>query len=128
MFSDVYHSSAMLPARLRYRRRRRRSYPVNPARSAMWDGRQSAGQPGGGGGGCVEKWGDAAAGKAGARRARGRDELPASGGGWGSGFLSVRFEGEAEREFRRGVIGGYVDGCSGEEPVPAGFLNPSRPE
>lgn len=40
--------------------------------------------------------------------------------------LARRFEEEAEREFRRGKIGGYLHSYSGQEAVAAGFLSVLR--
>src|SRR5213593_2839602 len=42
--------------------------------------------------------------------------------------LARRFEDEAEREFRRGKIGGYLHVYSGQEAVAAGFLSAIRPD
>src|SRR3989441_12114567 len=42
--------------------------------------------------------------------------------------LARRFEEEAEREFRRGKIGGYLHVYSGQEAVAAGFLSAIRPD
>ncbi|OLE14106.1 MAG: hypothetical protein AUG93_00010 [Armatimonadetes bacterium 13_1_20CM_4_65_7] len=58
----------------------------------------------------------------------GRDELAAAVEWYGKMVLARRFEEEAEREFRRGKIGGYLHVYSGQEAVAAGFLSAIRPE
>ena len=57
-----------------------------------------------------------------------RDELAASLEWYGKMVLARRFEDEAEREFRRGKIGGYLHVYSGQEAVAAGFLSAIRPD
>src|SRR2546428_1573384 len=58
----------------------------------------------------------------------GRDELAAAVEWYGKMVLARRFEEEAEREFRRGKIGGYLHVYSGQEAVAAGFLSAIRPD
>src|SRR3989449_6915464 len=58
----------------------------------------------------------------------GRDELAAAVEWYGKMVLARRFEEEAEREFRRGKIGGYLHVYSGQEAVAAGFLSTIRPD
>src|SRR3989454_7111985 len=58
----------------------------------------------------------------------GRDELAAAVEWYGKMVLVRRFEEEAEREFRRGKIGGYLHVYSGQEAVAAGFLSAIRPD
>src|SRR5256886_17155700 len=58
----------------------------------------------------------------------GRDELAAAVEWYGKMVLARRFEDEAEREFRRGKIGGYLHVYSGQEAVAAGFLSAIRPD
>lgn len=52
-----------------------------------------------------------------------RDELASAGEWYAKMVLARRFEDEAEREFRRGKIGGYLHVYSGQEAVAAGFLS-----
>jgi pyruvate dehydrogenase E1 component alpha subunit len=58
----------------------------------------------------------------------GRDELATAVEWYGKMVLARRFEEEAEREFRRGKIGGYLHVYSGQEAVAAGFLSAIRPD
>lgn len=51
-----------------------------------------------------------------------RDALRSSVGWYAKMVLARRFEEEAERNFRRGKIGGYLHAYSGQEAVAAGFL------
>lgn len=57
-----------------------------------------------------------------------RDERAAAVEWYGKMVLARRFEDEAEREFRRGKIGGYLHVYSGQEAVAAGFLSAIRPD
>src|SRR5438876_3040696 len=52
----------------------------------------------------------------------GRDELAAAVEWYGKMVLVRRFEEEAEREFRKGKIGGYLHVYSGQEAVASGIL------
>ncbi len=54
------------------------------------------------------------------------DELAAALDWYAKMVLARRFEEEAEREFRRGKIGGYLHVYSGQEAVAAGFLSVLR--
>lgn len=56
----------------------------------------------------------------------GRDELAVAVEWYAKMVLARRFEDEAEREFRRGKIGGYLHVYSGQEAVGAGFLSAIR--
>src|SRR3989454_3467357 len=58
----------------------------------------------------------------------GRDELAAAVEWYGKMVLVRRLEEEAEREFRRGKIGGYLHVYSGQEAVAAGSLSAIRPD
>ncbi len=51
-----------------------------------------------------------------------RDEIEAAQQWYARMVLARRFEDEAEREFRRGKIGGYLHVYSGQEAIAAGFL------
>lgn len=51
-----------------------------------------------------------------------RDELAAALEWYAKMVLARRFEDEAEREFRRGKIGGYLHVYAGQEAIAAGFL------
>lgn len=66
--------------------------------------------------------------KTAAPRDLGRDELAVAVDWYGKMVLARRFEDEAEREFRRGKIGGYLHVYSGQEAVAAGFLSAIRPD
>jgi pyruvate dehydrogenase E1 component alpha subunit len=55
-----------------------------------------------------------------------RDELAVAVEWYTKMVLARRFEEEAEREFRRGKIGGYLHVYSGQEAVAAGFLSAIR--
>lgn len=57
-----------------------------------------------------------------------RDELASAVEWYAKMVLARRFEDEAEREFRRGKIGGYLHVYSGQEAVAAGFLSVLRDE
>ena len=52
-----------------------------------------------------------------------RDELASAVEWYAKMVLARRFEDEAERQFRRGKIGGYLHVYSGQEAVAAGFLS-----
>src|SRR5574337_504206 len=54
------------------------------------------------------------------------DELAAALDWYAKMVLARRFEEEAEREFRRGKVGGYLHVYSGQEAVAAGFLSVLR--
>ncbi len=51
-----------------------------------------------------------------------RDELAAALEWYAKMVLARRFEDEAEREFRRGKVGGYLHVYTGQEAIAAGFL------